>query len=80
MPPPLMEDAVEFPDGTDANVSQMAKDVVTFLAWAAEPENDDRKRMGLKTMVMLAGITLGTIYYKRFRWHNIKTRQSGWRK
>ena len=23
--------------------AQMAKDVTTFLAWAAEPENDERK-------------------------------------
>ena len=33
MPAPLMDEAVEFPDGTDATVSQMAKDVVTFLTW-----------------------------------------------
>ena len=26
----------------------MSKDVVTFLTWAAEPEHDDRKRMGMK--------------------------------
>ena len=34
--------------GTPATVSQMAKDVVTFLKWCAEPEMDDRKRMGIK--------------------------------
>jgi hypothetical protein len=34
--------------GTPATVSQMSKDVVTFLTWAAEPEHDDRKRMGMK--------------------------------
>lgn len=28
----------------------MAKDVVTFLSWAAEPEHDDRKLMGAKFM------------------------------
>lgn len=39
----LKDGAVEFPDGTSANVSQMAKDVSIFLAWAAEPEADDRK-------------------------------------
>ena len=45
MPPPLMDEAVEFPDGTPATVSQMAKDVVTFLSWAAEPEMEERKVM-----------------------------------
>lgn len=34
--------------GTPPTASQLAKDVVTFLRWAAEPEHDDRKRMGIK--------------------------------
>ena len=37
MPPPLMDEAVESPDGPPATVSQMAKDVAIFLAWASEP-------------------------------------------
>ncbi len=45
MPPPLMDGQVVFPDGTEATVSQMAKDVATFLAWASEPEHDDRKKV-----------------------------------
>ena len=45
MPPPLMDGQVVFPDGTEATVSQMAKDVAVFLAWASEPEHDDRKKV-----------------------------------
>ena len=38
MASPLLEGIVEYSDGTEATVDQMAKDVTTFLAWAAEPE------------------------------------------
>lgn len=34
--------------GTPATMSQVAKDVCTFLRWTSEPEHDHRKRMGLK--------------------------------
>lgn len=37
--------------GTPATMSQVAKDVCTFLRWAGEPEFDDRKRLGLKVRV-----------------------------
>merc|ERR1712176_1124812 len=38
----LYDGLVEYEDGTSATTSQMAKDVVEFLNWAAEPEMDDR--------------------------------------
>lgn len=53
MPPPLIEDGVEYADGTPATVEQQARDVVTFLAWAAEPELEQRKSMGLAVMIFL---------------------------
>ncbi len=37
MSQPLMSGAVEYIDGTEASEEQMSKDVVAFLAWAAEP-------------------------------------------
>jgi len=39
---------IEYADGTPAYASQLAKDVSTFLKWAAEPEYDQRKTMLIK--------------------------------
>jgi len=51
---PLYDEIIEYEDGTPASLSQLAKDVSTFLAWSAEPEHDERKRMGLKALTMLS--------------------------
>ena len=48
MPPPLERRQVTYADGTPATVDQMARDVVEFLAWAAEPKLEERKGMGIK--------------------------------
>ena len=53
MPQPLYEDSVEYADGTDASIENMASDVTEFLAWAAEPEMDTRKRIGISTVSFL---------------------------
>lgn len=44
----LYDGLVEYEDGTPATTSQMAKDVTTFLSWTAEPEHDQRKKMGMQ--------------------------------
>jgi ubiquinol-cytochrome c reductase cytochrome c1 subunit len=79
MPAPLMDGAVEFADGTPGTVSQMAKDVCTFLNWAAEPEMEERKLFGMKSMIVLATVIGIVGYYKRFRWSIYKTRTISYR-
>eukprot|EP00898_Chlorokybus_atmophyticus_P007893 jgi/Chlat1/8104/Chrsp75S07555 len=75
MPQMLVDGAVEYEDGTPATASQMGKDVVTFLAWAAEPEHDERKLMGLKWVLVLSIVLLQAAYYKRWKWAPIKSRR-----
>ena len=75
MPAPLMDEQVEFPDGTPATVSQMSKDVATFLAWVSEPEHDERKKGGFQWITALAVAALVAGYTKRFRWANLKARK-----
>jgi len=48
MPPPLAAGAVDYGDGTEASICQMAKDVSVFLSWSASKEHDERHLMGLK--------------------------------
>jgi len=71
----LYPGVMEYDDGTPATVSQMAKDVVTFLKWCAEPEMDDRKRMGIKVLTILTIMSFTTLYYKRFKWSVLKSRK-----
>jgi ubiquinol-cytochrome c reductase cytochrome c1 subunit len=52
----LYDGLVEYEDGTPATTSQMAKDVVTFLAWSSEPELDDRKKMGMQATIILTSL------------------------
>jgi len=45
---------VEYIDGTEATVEQMSADVATFLAWAGEPKQVNRKSAGLKVIIFLS--------------------------
>jgi len=71
MPQPLNDGQVTYADGTNASVDQMAKDVTAFLAWAAEPNLEDRKRLGIKVILFL--IVLSGLFYaaKRKVWADV---------
>lgn len=71
MPPQLMEDLVTYTDGTKATPEQMARDITTFLNWAAEPELDERKSLGLKVMIFLAVFTALAFALKRQVWKDL---------
>lgn len=71
----LYNELVEYEDGTPATTSQMAKDVVEFLNWAAEPEMDQRKKMGMKVLIIGSALFALSIWVKRYKWAPIKTRK-----
>lgn len=71
----LYDGLVEYEDETPASTSQMAKDVVEFLNWAAEPEMDDRKKMGVKVMVVTSVLWALSVWVKRYKWAWVKTRK-----
>src|SRR3546814_12992757 len=61
MPPPLFPDGVTYGDDTPATVEQQARDVAAFLAWASEPNLEQRKRAGVMTILFLLVFT-GLLY------------------
>jgi ubiquinol-cytochrome c reductase cytochrome c1 subunit len=68
---PLNPDQVEFADGTPATVENMSRDVATFLAWAAEPELEQRRAMGVKIIIFLT-LLAGLAYaVKRKVWADV---------
>ncbi len=72
MASPLSDGLVEYDDGSQSSMDQMTTDVTTFLAWAAEPNLEDRKRMGLKVILFLIVLFVLAYISKQQIWRNIK--------
>lgn len=71
-PPLIKEGQVQYDDGTKATVDQMARDVVNFLQWAAEPEMEQRKSMGMRVLIFAALMTV-VFYMAKVRiWKRVK--------
>ena len=73
MPNNLEDGLVEYADGTESTVDQMAKDVTTFLAWAAEPELEERHRTGVKVIIYLVLLTILVYLSMKKIWSRIDT-------
>jgi ubiquinol-cytochrome c reductase cytochrome c1 subunit len=71
MPPPLQDGQVTYADGTRATIAQEAHDVVTFLAYVANPEMEARKRTGVKIILFLLVLTGLVIAVKRKVWSRV---------
>lgn len=71
MAQPLVEGAVPYADGTEATIDQMAKDVATFLTWAAEPAMEERKQTGVKVMIFLLVFSVLMYLTKRRIWKDL---------
>jgi ubiquinol-cytochrome c reductase cytochrome c1 subunit len=71
MPQPLTADRVTYTDGTKATLDQEAHDVVTFLAYAANPNLDERHAMGVRVILFLGFLTCLTYGVKRKIWSSV---------
>ena len=74
MSAPLSEGIVEYTDGTEPTVDQMAKDVTTFLSWAAEPELEERHRTGVKVIIYLILLTVLVYLSMKKIWSRIDSK------
>ena len=71
MAEPLSDGIVEYTDGSKATVDQMAKDVTTFLSWAAEPELEARHKTGIKVIIYLILLTVLVYFSMKKIWSRI---------
>jgi cytochrome c1 len=71
MPQMIFDQGVEFADGAPNSKEAITADVVAFLNWAAEPELEQRKSMGVKVMIFLFVMTALFYALKRQIWSRI---------
>jgi ubiquinol-cytochrome c reductase cytochrome c1 subunit len=69
MPPPLTSNGqVQYKDGTNPTVDQMAKDVAAFLVWTAEPSLSKRHQVGWPVLGFLIFATILAYLAKKQIW------------
>ena len=73
MPKVLEDDLIEYNDGTLVTEEQMAKDVVTFLMWSAEPHLETRHKMGFRAIIYLIILTVLVYFSMKKIWSRIES-------
>ena len=68
---PLSDGLVEYADGTSATQEQMAKDITTFLTWAAEPHLETRHKTGLRVIIFLIILSILVYFSMKRIWSRI---------
>jgi len=71
MAKPISDGQVEYTDGSPTTTMQYARDVTAFMAWAAEPKLEERKKTGLRVMIFLILLTTLLYYTKQKIWSKV---------
>ena len=74
MSAPLSDGLIEYSDGTQATTEQMAKDVVNFLMWAAEPHLEQRHKFGFRVIIYLIIISVLVYFSMKKIWSRIESK------
>ncbi len=72
MPQPMSDGMVDYADGTENSLKQLAHDVTTFMAWTAEPTLMRRKELGIVVIGYLFILTFMLYALKRRIWSRVK--------
>ncbi len=64
MAAPLSDELVEYTDGSPMTVDQYSKDVSAFMAWAADPQLEERKQRGFIVILFLL-VFAGLLYFTK---------------
>ena len=72
MPNVLSEGLLDYADGTESTVTQMASDVASFLTWASEPSLEARHKMGFKVILYLVILAFLVYFSMKKIWSRIE--------
>ncbi len=71
MAPPIDDEMVDYTDGTPMTLEHYARDVTAFMMWAAEPKLEERKRIGMATMLYVLAFAGLLFVAKKKVWSDV---------